>query len=41
MCTPAILNASPVFALAVGGFLVWGAFVVVTSISLLRHSATD
>jgi hypothetical protein len=41
MCTPAILNASPVFALAVGGFLVWGAFVVVTSISLLHHSATD
>jgi hypothetical protein len=40
-CTPAILNASAIFGLAVAGFLVWGAFVVVTSISLLRHANTD
>ena len=40
-CTPAILNASPVFGLALGGFLIWGVFVVSASISMLRRSATD
>jgi hypothetical protein len=40
-CTPAILNVSPVFGLALAGFLVWGVFVVAASISLLRRPATD
>ena len=40
-CTPAILDASPIFGLAVAGFLVWGAFVVVASISMLRKAVID
>ncbi len=40
-CAPAILNASPVFGVALIGFATWAVFVVVASISLLRHSATD
>ncbi len=40
-CAPAILNASPVFGVALVGFAIWAVFVVVASISLLRHAATD
>ena len=40
-CAPAILDASPVFGVALIGFATWAVFVVVASISLLRHSATD
>jgi len=40
-CTPAILDVSPVFGLALAGFLIWGVFVVSASISMLRRPATD
>jgi len=39
-CTPAVLDASPVFGVALAGFLVWGVFVVAASLSLLRRPAT-
>ncbi len=39
--TPAIVDGSPIFGVALAGFLVWAVFVVVTSISLLRRPATD
>jgi len=40
-CTPAILDVSPVFGLALAGFLIWGVFVVSASISMLRRPAMD
>ena len=40
-CTPAILDVSPVFGLALAGFLIWGVFVVSASVSMLRRPATD
>jgi hypothetical protein len=40
-CTPAILDVSPVFGLALAGFLIWGVFVVSASISMLRRPARD
>ncbi len=40
-CTPAILDVSPVFGLALVGFLIWNVFVVSASISMLRRPITD
>ncbi len=37
MTTPAIIDASPTMFIGVAGFVVWIAFVIRTSVALLRQ----